>query len=150
VWRWDQVEPFGVNVPDENPSGLGAFEFPMRLPGQYFDKETNLHYSYFRDCYDPAIGRFCQPDPIGTVLLRDMALRRLGVVGLAQPSLAGLVYSQQPKYNHPYAYVKSNPLSYADPLGLSENACTPQATSDPFPQLVTAADLPRFLGPIVT
>jgi len=26
------------------------------LPGQYFDKETNLHYNYFRD-YDPAIGR---------------------------------------------------------------------------------------------
>ena len=24
------------------------------LPGQYFDKETNLHYNYFRD-YDPAI-----------------------------------------------------------------------------------------------
>lgn len=28
VWRWDQQEPFGVNVPDENPSSLGAFEFP--------------------------------------------------------------------------------------------------------------------------
>jgi hypothetical protein len=22
VWRWDQQEPFGVTVPDENPSGL--------------------------------------------------------------------------------------------------------------------------------
>src|SRR6185436_18569391 len=33
VWRWDQQEPFGVNVPDENPSGLGVFEFPMRFPG---------------------------------------------------------------------------------------------------------------------
>jgi RHS repeat-associated protein len=64
VWRWDQQEPFGVNVPDENPSGLGAFEFPMRFPGQYFDKETNLHYNYFRD-YDPGIGRYVQSDPIG-------------------------------------------------------------------------------------
>ena len=63
VWRWDQVEPFGVNVPDQNPSGLGAFEFPLRFPGQYFDKETNLHYDYFRD-YDPAIGRYIQSDPI--------------------------------------------------------------------------------------
>lgn len=35
VWRWDQAEPFGVNVPDENPLGLGAFEFPLRFPGQY-------------------------------------------------------------------------------------------------------------------
>ena len=34
------------------------------LPGQYFDKETNLHYNYFRD-YDPAIGRYIQSDPIG-------------------------------------------------------------------------------------
>src|SRR5438552_4830924 len=32
VWRWDQREPFGVSVPDENPSGLGPFEFPMRFP----------------------------------------------------------------------------------------------------------------------
>jgi len=64
VWRWDQQEPFGVNVADENPSGLGAFEFPLRFPGQYFDKETNLHYNYFRD-YDSGIGRYVQSDPIG-------------------------------------------------------------------------------------
>jgi len=64
VWRWDQAEPFGVNVPDENPSGLGAFEFPLRFPGQYADKETGLHYNYFRD-YDPAVGRYVESDPIG-------------------------------------------------------------------------------------
>src|SRR3989442_255593 len=40
VWRWDQAEPFGVNPPDENPSGLGVFEFPLRFPGQYADRET--------------------------------------------------------------------------------------------------------------
>ena len=43
VWRWDQQEPFGVNAPDENPSSLGVFEFPLRFPGQYADKETNLY-----------------------------------------------------------------------------------------------------------
>jgi len=64
VWRWDQQEPFGVNVPDENPSGLGAFDLPLRLPGQYFDKETNLHYNYFRD-YDPSTGRYEESDLIG-------------------------------------------------------------------------------------
>jgi RHS repeat-associated protein len=64
VWRWDQQEPFGVNVPDENPSSLGAFEFPLRFPGQYFDQETNLHYNNFRD-YDPSAGRYIQSDPIG-------------------------------------------------------------------------------------
>jgi len=64
VWRWDQVEPFGVNVPDENPSALGVFDLPLRLPGQYFDKETNLHYNYFRD-YDPSLGIYKQSDLIG-------------------------------------------------------------------------------------
>ena len=36
------------------------------LPDQYFDKETNIHYSYMRD-YDPSIGRYIQSDPIGLV-----------------------------------------------------------------------------------
>jgi len=64
VWRWDQQEPFGDNVANENPSGLGAFEFPLRFPGQYADKETNLAYNYFRD-YDSTVGRYVESDPIG-------------------------------------------------------------------------------------
>src|SRR5262245_32356127 len=64
VWKWDQQEPFGNTVADENPSGIGAFDLPLRLPGQYFDKETNLHYNYFRD-YDPSIGIYKQSDLIG-------------------------------------------------------------------------------------
>jgi RHS repeat-associated protein len=88
VWRWDQQEPFGVTVPDENPSGLGAFEFPLRFPGQYADKETFVYYNYFRD-YDPYIGRYVESDPIG---------------------LKGGIST--------YAYVGSNPLGQADPYGL--------------------------------
>jgi RHS repeat-associated protein len=64
VWKWDQQEPFGVNSPDENPSSLGTFEFTLRFPGQYADKETNLNYNYFRD-YDSALGRYVESDPIG-------------------------------------------------------------------------------------
>ena len=88
VWRWDQAEPFGVNVADENPSGLGAYEMPMRFPGQYFDKETNLHYNYFRD-YDSVIGRYAEADPIGL--------------------LGGI---------NPYAYVRGSPIMLVDPRGL--------------------------------
>src|SRR5882724_10816504 len=88
VWRWDQQEPFGNSVPDENPSGLGTFDLPLRLPGQYFDKETNLHYNYFRS-YDPALGRYVESDPIG---------------------LKGGVNT--------YLYVKANPLNSKDPKGL--------------------------------
>jgi len=89
VWRWDQAEPFGVNVPDENPSGLGAFEFPLRFPGQYADRETNLHYNYFRD-YDASIGRYAQSDPMG---------------------LSGGINT--------YTYVRSDPLVFIDPRGES-------------------------------
>lgn len=88
VWRWDQQEPFGVNPPDQNPSGLGLFEFPIRTTGQYFDKETALTYNYYRDL-DSSIGRYLESDPIG--------LR------------AGL---------NTYAHVKSNPLFWVDPFGL--------------------------------
>jgi RHS repeat-associated protein len=55
-------------------TGYGAFgevnilietiENPFRFPGQYYDKETGLHYNYFR-YYSPKIGRYITPDPIG-------------------------------------------------------------------------------------
>ena len=95
VWRWDQQEPFGNNLPDENPSGLGAFEQPLRFPGQYADKETNLYFNYFRD-FDPGLGRYAESDPIG---LRG-----------------GL---------NTYAYVNSVPLRYTDPRGLDNPGMGP-------------------------
>jgi RHS repeat-associated protein len=98
VWRWDQQEPFGVNVPDENPSGLGAFDLPLRLPGQYFDKETGLHHNARRD-YDSAIGRFPESDPIG---LRG-----------------GL---------NTYAYSENDPIRFSDPSGLAVWLCLRRTT----------------------
>jgi RHS repeat-associated protein len=96
VWRWDQQEPFGNNVPDENPSGLGVFDLPLRFPGQRYDKETNLHYNYFRD-YDPSLGRYEESDPVG--------LR------------AGL---------NTYAYAEGDPLQFVDQLGLNSSRSTVQ------------------------
>ena len=64
VWRWENAEPFGNSLPDENPSGMGAFAYNLRFPGQYYDAETGTHYNYFRD-YDAALGRYTQSDPIG-------------------------------------------------------------------------------------
>jgi RHS repeat-associated protein len=87
VWKWDQQEPFGDNVPDENPSGLGSFDLPLRLPGQRYDQETGLYYNYHRD-YDPSLGRYGESDPIGL---------RGGI--------------------NTYAYANVNPLLYADPTG---------------------------------
>jgi len=88
VWRWDQAEAFGNNAPNENPSNLGAFVFPLRFPGQYADVETGLFYNYFRD-YNPVVGGYWQSDPIG---------------------LAGGINT--------YLYVDGRPLVAADPLGL--------------------------------
>ena len=62
VWRWDQIEPFGDNLPNEDPDGNSTLgHMPLRFPGQYFDKETNLHYNMARD-YDPGTGRYVQAD----------------------------------------------------------------------------------------
>jgi RHS repeat-associated protein len=42
-------------VADGKPLSLGVLEFKLRFPGQYFDKETGLAYSNFRD-YEPQTG----------------------------------------------------------------------------------------------
>ena len=88
VWSWENTEAFGNNLPDENPSALGTFSYNLRMPGQYFDQETGIHYNYFRD-YDPTTGRYTESDPIG---------------------LKGGINT--------YAYVGGNPLSLFDPSGL--------------------------------
>ncbi len=89
VWRWDQTDPFGATLPDENPTSLGAFTYNLRFPGQVYDAETGKHYNANRD-YDPASGRYIQSDPIG---------------------LNGGQWST-------FAYVDGNPLSYTDANGL--------------------------------
>ena len=94
MWRWDQAEPFGSNPANEDPDANSvAFDLPLRLPGQRYDKETALHYNYFRD-YDPSIGRYGESDPIG---------------------LWGGINT--------YAYAKSSPLAYVDLRGLRVQRC---------------------------
>ncbi len=39
VWTWDHYA-FGDNAPNQNPSGLGTFNYNLRFPGQYKDVET--------------------------------------------------------------------------------------------------------------
>lgn len=64
VWRWDQQEPFGDSPANDDPDGNSiAFNLPLRLPGQYYDAESGLHYNYFRE-YDPGLGIYKESDPI--------------------------------------------------------------------------------------
>ena len=116
VWKWDQQEPFGNNVPDENPSGLGAFEQPLRFLGQYFDKETNLSYNYFRD-YDASVGRYVESDPIGL--------------------LGGI---------NTYAYAESKPLWLIDPDGLQAGPYPPPPNGVPGAPWVWSPDANNSRG----
>ena len=43
---------------------VDTVENNFRLPGQYYDAETGLHYNMFR-YYDPDTGRYITADPIG-------------------------------------------------------------------------------------
>ena len=81
---WDaDYQPFGET--DALNSSVGQAQ---RFPGQYADAESGFSDNYFRT-YDPSIGRYTQPDPIGLT--------------------AGL---------NTFAYVAANPTSHSDPSGL--------------------------------
>ncbi len=82
VWQGD-YKPFGRAKVTTN-----TIEQNLRFPGQYFDKETGLHYNYFRD-YAVGLGRYMQSDPIG---------------------LEGGIDT--------YVYANNNPLVYYDDEGL--------------------------------
>ncbi len=58
-----------------------------RFPGQWFQLESGLHYNWHRH-YDPTLGRYTQPDPLGFV---------------DGPSV--------------YGYAKLNPQIHVDPSG---------------------------------
>jgi len=82
VWEAWQ-EPFGEAHIHPSSSVVNNH----RLPGQYCDEETGLHYNYHR-YYDPSTGRYITPDPIG-----------------------------QNGGSNLYVYVENNPISLVDPTG---------------------------------
>ena len=112
VWRWDQ-DPFGTAAPNANPSGLGAFSYNLRFPGQYFDAETGFNQNTNRD-YDSAIGRYAQSDPSG---------------------LVGGVNT--------YAYAKMNPITRRDPLGLLDNPAEVAGLFPPPPPIQIVRGTPK-------
>jgi RHS repeat-associated protein len=93
VWAADYL-PFGLAAVDEDPDGDGTpFTLDLRFPGQYFDRESGLHYNYYR-FYDPHTGRYRETDPIG---------------------LAGGL--------NVFNYAEANPVRFSDPMGLDAQFC---------------------------
>jgi RHS repeat-associated protein len=90
------------------------FVLNLRLPGQYFDAETALHYNDQR-YYHPQQGRYLTPDPLGT-----------------------------PDGPNPYAYVANNPLKYIDPLGLILFAFDGTNNSNPPPGVDDFSNVYKF------
>ena len=83
----DAGTPGGIGKFDEYGQG-GTSRF--RYTGQYWLGEANLLY-YRARIYDPRLGRFLQPDPIGYGAGTNM-----------------------------YAYVRGDPVNFIDPQGLQE------------------------------
>ena len=92
VWRW-QSDAFGVGTPNNDVDGDGnPIVINLRFPGQYYDKEANTNYNYFRN-YDVNVGRYLQSDPIGLI--------------------GGSLST--------FSYASNNSLRYIDPYGLLNN-----------------------------
>lgn len=77
-------------VTSQQAANDSVFNLDLRLPGQWEDRATHLHYNYQRD-YDPGTGRYLTPDPLGFPDGPDATL-----------------------------YVGGDPVNRVDPLGLYE------------------------------
>ena len=93
VWR-ARYQVWG-NTTEEVREPHFIEEQNLRFQGQYLDRETGLHYNTFR-FYDPEVGRFTTPDPIG--LMGGFNLYR---------------YAPNPiNWIDPWGWVSSNPGVY--------------------------------------
>ena len=91
VWKAD-YQTFGQAVIDEDPDNNGMnLNCNLRLPGQYFDQETDLYYNIAR-YYNPKTGRFLQVDPVAGDIMTPLLLNG-------------------------YPYTRNSPLHWIDPDG---------------------------------
>ncbi|WP_082411368.1 RHS repeat-associated core domain-containing protein [Methylogaea oryzae] len=113
AWTWHSAAWSG----EGKDTAHGKITYNLRLPGQYYDRKTGLHYNYFRG-YDPGTGRYIESDPIGLK--------------------SGL---------NIYAYVENSPLSFVAPSGLEQQIGYGQQTQTlrdgaPIPEGAVSMDGP--------
>ncbi|PCI14998.1 MAG: hypothetical protein COB71_00150 [Thiotrichales bacterium] len=86
---WEtRYEPYGYETQTTSQPTAGELGYT----GHLYEADTGLHYMQAR-YYDPRLGRFLSPDPIGYV-------------------------SDTPQSFNYYAYANNNPYRYTDPTGL--------------------------------
>ena len=121
VWT-AEYQPFGKATVNEDPDGdLESYELNIRLPGQYYNEESGLHYNYFRD-YDPGTGRYIESDPIGLdggLNTFSYALNRPGRFVDPLGLVVSGVWLKEPKVNFTsYGLTGISPISpYVDEWG---------------------------------
>lgn len=100
AWKWES-DPFGAAAANDDLDGNGIpVTVNLRFPGQYYDQETGLHYNYFR-YYDPNIGRYLTPEPLGILGL----INEVGILDYTGGD------------TNAYLYALNNTLYYVDPDG---------------------------------
>jgi RHS repeat-associated protein len=112
-----QLSNSGNPFSEQQPISSNGYVFNLRFPGQYVDAESGLIQNGYRN-YCPECGRYIQSDPVG---------------------LAAGVST--------FGYVRGNPLTSVDPLGL--DALTVPAPAVPAPTTLPApgtGGVPNF-GP---
>ncbi len=105
---------FAKSADAKTDSTATSFTLNIRLPGQYFDQESGLHYNRQR-YYDPAQGQYLTPDPLGT-----------------------------PDGPNAYAYAANNPLTNIDPDGLILFAFDGTGNSNPPPGVDDFSNVYKF------
>ncbi len=88
--RDELVLPYGTPLDPSSNASPGFTSYDR-------DPRTGLDYAVNR-FYDPGLGRFLQPDPIGPLAYREMDPQSLNL----------------------YAYVGNDPVNHTDPLGLAD------------------------------
>ncbi|WP_437957717.1 RHS repeat-associated core domain-containing protein [Sorangium sp. So ce119] len=128
----------------------------FRYPGQYEDSETGLHYNRYR-YYDPEIGRYISPDPIG--YFGGLNLFAYGPNPIGWPDPLGLVIAQLTGAPAVFQNFAGNPGGFpsggvtspglnAPPVGFNprNNGCGEQKFAQEllaFGKTQQARDLPR-------
>jgi len=109
VWE-AYYKPFGEATINPNSTVVNN----IRLPGQYFDKETSFHYNYHR-YYDPGTGRYLRPDPLN---LGYVQIARQNYQTVLDSTLLYQYALSTPQAFNYYTYVHNNPVNWTDPMGL--------------------------------